>query len=200
MMNNLNSQLQIIKTQIDSMKLQVANIEMQYMNTPFQGDQLMNLGIQMFNTGLNSFTLGKDISMSSLDNCYIQLKNISEQINNIINMHNNSFQQMQIMMMQQNQMMQAQMMNQNHFNIQNNNEPEKMNLIFEIKRPYPKSINLVFNFGTKIKDVLETIANEIGKNKNKFRFIFNANVLDYNDDRKIEQVFIYSDSIMVQDK
>ena len=98
MMNNLNSQLQIIKTQIDSMKLQIANIEMQYMNTPFQGDQLMNLGIQMFNTGLNSFTIGKDISMSSLDKCYIQLKNISEQINKIINLHNNSIQQMQMMM------------------------------------------------------------------------------------------------------
>ena len=200
MMNNLNSQLQIIKTQIDSMKLQIANIEMQYINAPFQGEQLMNLGIQMFNTWLNSFTLGEDISMSSLDKCYIQLKNISEQINNIINLHNNSIQQMQMMMMQQNQMMQAQMMNQNNFNIQNNNEPEKMNLIFEIERPYPKSINLVFNFGTKIKDALETFAHRIGKNKNQFIFIFNAKLLDYNDDRKIEQVFVCSWVIMVQDK
>ena len=99
---------------------------------------------------------------------------------------------MQMMMMQQNQMMQAQMMNQNNFNIQNNNEPKKINLKFEIKRTFPKSINLVFNFGTKIKDVLETIANEIGKNKNKFRFILNAESLDYNDDRKIEQVFFSS--------
>ena len=85
--------------------------------------------------------------------------------------------------------MQAQMMNQNNFNIQNNNEPEKINLKFEIKRTFPKSINLVFNFGTKIKDVLETFSNKIGKNKNQFTFIFNANDLDYNDDRKIEQVF-----------
>ena len=40
MMNNLNSQLQIIKTQIDSMKLQIANIEMQYINAPFQGEAI----------------------------------------------------------------------------------------------------------------------------------------------------------------
>ena len=164
----------------------------------FKERQLMNLGIQMFNTGLNSFTLGKDISMSSLDNYYIQLKNISEQINNIINMHNNSFQQMQIMMMQQNQMMQAQMMNQNNFNIQNNNEPEKINLYFVISNG--AKINIQCSLGTKIKDALETFAHRIGKNKNQFIFIFNANLLDYNDDRKIEQVFIYSRMIMVQDK
>ena len=101
------------------------------------------------------------------------------------------------MMMQQNQMMQDQMMNQNNFNTQNNNEPEIINLIFKIKRPYSKSINLVFNFGTKIKDVLETFANKIGKNKNQFIFIFNVNVLDYNDDRKIEQVFSDFSAIIV---
>ena len=100
--------------------------------------------------------------------------------------------------MQQNQMMQAQMMNQNNFNIQNNNEPEKMNLLFELK-PH-RVINIQCVYGTKIKDALEMFAHRIGKNKNQFRFIFNVKLLDYNDDRKIEQVFICSRTIMVQDK
>ena len=199
-MLNFNNQLQQIKIQIDNFKLQIANVEIQNnnMNASFQGEQLMNLGIQMFNTGLNSFNLGKSISLSSFNNYYIQLKNISEQISNIINEYENSIHQMQMMMMQQqNQLMQAQMMNQINFNNQENYKIEKMNLNFQIKDPPQKSINIVCNFGTKIKDALEMFSAKIGKNKEKFNYYYNGNYLDYNDERKIEQLFPTTPNIWV---
>ena len=190
-MFNFNNQLQQIKFQIDNLKLQIANIEMQNnnMNASFQGEQLMNLGIQMFNTGLNSFNFGKSLSTSSFDNYYIQLKNISEQIINIINEYEGSIQQMQMMMVQQNQLMQAQMMNQNNFNNQENFAIKKMNLIFEIKDGHDTKINIVCNHGTKIKDALEMFSSRVGKNKVQFTFLYNGHALDYNDNRKIEQLF-----------
>ena len=190
-MFNFNNQLQQIKFQIDNLKLQITNIEIQNnnMNASFQGEQLMNLGIQMFNTGLNSFNFGKSLSTSSFDNYYIQLKNISEQIINIINEYEGSIQQMQMMMMQQNQLMQAQMMNQNNFNNQENFAIKKMNLTFEIKDGYWPNINIVCNHGTKIKDALEMFSTRVGKNKEQFIFICNGSKLDYNDNRKIEQLF-----------
>ena len=190
-MFNFNNQLQQIKFQIDNLKLQIANIEIQNnnMNASFQGEQLMNLGIQMFNTGLNSFNFGKSLSTSSFDNYYFQLKNISEQIINIINEYEGSIQQMQMMMVQQNQLMQAQMMNQNNFNNQENFAIKKMNLTFEIKDFYVTNINIVCNHGTKIKDALEMLSTRVGKNKEQFIFHYNGGKLDYNDNRKIEQLF-----------
>ena len=190
-MFNFNNQLQQIKFQIDNLKLQITNIEIQNnnMNASFQGEQLMNLGIQMFNTGLNSFNFGKSLSTSSFDNYYIQLKNISQQIINIINEYEGSIQQMQMMMMQQNQLMQAQMMNQNNFNNQENFATEKKNLTFEINGGHRVTINIICDLRTKIKDALEMFSTRVGKNKEQFRFIYNEHTLDYNDNRKIEQLF-----------
>ena len=190
-MFNFNNQLQQIKFQIDNLKLQITNIEIQNnnMNASFQGEQLMNLGIQMFNTGLNSFNFGKSLSTSSFDNYYIQLKNISQQIINIINEYEGSIQQMQMMMVQQNQLMQAQMINQNNFNNQENFAIKKMNLTFEIKDSKGTIINIICNHGTKIKDALEMFSTRVGKNKEQFKFLYNEHTLDYNDNRKIEQLF-----------
>ena len=199
-MNNFNIQLQPIKSQIDNMKLQITNIEIQYnnMNGSFQGEQLMNLGIQMFNTGLNSFNLGKRFSISSFDNYYIQLKNISEQISNIINSYEFSIQQMQ-MMMQQNQLMQEQMMYQNNFDIQEEGKTEKMNLTFENEYSHVH-MNIICNYGTKLKDALEIFSNRIGKNKYQFTFIYNLKNLDYNDERKIGDIFVGNTIIKFSEK
>ena len=189
-MNNLNIQLQSIKSQIDNMKLQIINIEMQSnnINAFLNGEQLMNLGIQMFNTGLNSFNIGKSISASSFDNYYIQLKYISEQISNIIKTYEYSIQQMQ-MMFQQNQLMKEQMINRNNVNIQLNNQAKIMNLTFENEYNRLNVINIICIYGTKIREALEMFSNRMGKNKNQFKFFYKLNYLDYNDDRKIEDVF-----------
>ena len=186
-------QLQLIKSQIENMRTVITNIEMQnnIMNASFQGEQLKDLGIQMFNTGLNTFNLGKSLSVSLFDNYIFQLKNISEQISFIINTYNTSNQQMQMMMMeQQNQFMQAQIMNQNINNIQENIEIKKMSIVFVIKNGHDPMISITYNFGTKIKDALEIFSNKIGKNKNQLNFRYNGRYINYNDERKVEEVFL----------
>ena len=184
-MDNFIFQIQSIKSQIDNMKMQISNIEMQYdnMNMQFQGEQLINLGIQMLNTGLNSFNLGLGKAMTSLDGYFTQMKNISQQIINLININENM---LQPKMMQQ-QFMQFPIMNQ--LNMQNPNEKfeqKKMNISLGLRNG--TRLNSVFNYGTKIKEVIEKFSKRLGKSKYNYTFLFNANVLDYNDERKIEDV------------
>ena len=184
-MDNFIFQIQSIKSQIDNMKMQISYIEMQYdnMNMQFQGEQLINLGIQMLNTGLNSFNLGLGKAMTSLDGYFTQMKNISQQIINLININENM---LQPKMMQQ-QFMQFPIMNQ--LNMQNPNEKfeqKKMNISLGLRNG--TRLNSVFNYGTKIKEVIENFSQRIGKSKYNYSFLFNGNTLDYNDERKIEDV------------
>ena len=94
-------------------------------------------------------------------------------------------------MVQQNQLMQAQMMNQNNFKNQENfaTEKMKMNLRFEIDGCCNTGINIICDHGTKIKDALGMFSTRVGKNKVQFIFLYNGGKLDYNDNRKIEQLF-----------
>ena len=184
-MDNFIFQIQSIKSQIDNMKMQISYIEMQYdnMNMQFQGEQLINLGIKMLNTGLNSFNLGLGKAMTSLDGYFTQMKNISQQIINLININENM---LQPKMMQQ-QFMQFPIMNQ--LNMQNFNEKfeqKKMNISLGLRNG--TRLNSVFNYGTKIKEVIENFSQRIGKSKYNYSFLFNGNTLDYNDERKIEDV------------
>ena len=184
-MDNFNFQIQSIKSQIDNMKMQISYIEMKYdnMNMQFQGEQLINLGIQMLNTGLNSFNLGLGKAMTSLDGYFTQMKNISQQIINLININENM---LQPKMMQQ-QFMQFPIMNQ--LNMQNPNEKfeqKKINISLGLRNG--TRLNSVFNYGTKIKEVIENFSQRIGKSKYNYSFLFNGNTLDYNDERKIEDV------------
>ncbi len=184
-MDNFNFQIQSIKSQIDNMKLQITNIEMQYnnMNMQFQGEQLINLGIQMLNTGLNSFNLGLGKTMTSLDGYFTQMKNISQQIINLININENM---LQPKMMQQ-QFMQFPLMNQlNMPNFHEKFEQKKMNISLGLRNG-PR-LNSIFNYGTKIKEVIENFSKRIGKSKYNYIFLFNGNILNYNDERKIEDV------------
>ena len=187
-MDNFIFQIQSIKSQIDNMKMQISYIEMKYdnMNMQFQGEQLINLGIKMLNTGLNSFNLGMSRAMTSLDGYFTQMKNISQQIINLININENM---LQPKMMQQ-QFMQFPIMNQ--LNMQNPNEKfeqKKMNITLEVKGGGSSlTINSVFNYGTKIKEVIENFSQRIGKSKYNYSFLFNGITLDYNDERKIEDV------------
>ena len=192
-MDNFIFQIQSIKSQIDNMKFQISNIEMQYnnMNMQFQGEQLINLGIQMLNTGLNSFNVGMSKAMSSLDTYFIQLQKISDQIINLINTNQNMIQQQMMQQQQfvQQQMMQQQMMQQKMMNQINVQNPclKKMNIVLKVINPY-MHINIQFNYGTKIKEVIEIFSKRIGKPKNDYLFIFNGETLRYNDERKIENV------------
>ena len=50
-------------------------------------------------------------------------------------------------------------------------------------------INLVCNYGTKIKDVLELFLKRVGKPKNNYYFMYKGLRLNYNDERAMENVF-----------
>ena len=185
--NNFFVQIQSIKSQIDNMKLQISNIEIQnnMMNNQLQGEQLINLGIQMLNTGLFSIKAGKCKIMGIPLIYHEQLENISKQINNIIN---EIIQQKQ-MIQQQCFMMQNQMINQiNMDNLQMEDSKPKLTIRFKLDQPY-KYFNCTFDYGTKVKDALNRFSIEIGKPKDKYIFLFNARKLDYNDERKIENIF-----------
>ena len=63
-----------------------------------------------------------------------------------------------------------------------------MNVNFKNAYNHLECINIICNYGTKIKDVLDMFSNKIGKNKNQFRFTYKLENLDYNDERKIEDI------------
>ena len=68
-------------------------------------------------------------------------------------------------------------------------EQKKMNISLEVKGCGSSlMINSFFNYGTKIKEVIENFSQRIGKSKYNYSFLFNGNILDYNDERKIEDV------------
>ena len=48
--------------------------------------------------------------------------------------------------------------------------------------------NIVCDYDTKIKDVLDKFSNRVGKPKDKYRFLFKGDKLDKNDERKIENI------------
>ena len=197
-MDNFFVQIQSIKSQIDNMKLLISNIEIQnnMMNNQLQGEQLINLGIQMLNTGLFSINSGKCKIMGTPLIYHEQLENISKQIKNIIN---EIIQQKQ-MIQQQCFMMQNHMINPiNMDNLQVEDSKLKLNIHFKLIHPY-KYFNCVFDYGTKVKDVLNRFSIEIGKPKDKYRFLFNARDLDYNDERKIENVFDNNITVTVIEK
>ena len=81
------------------------------------------------------------------------------------------------------------MINRNNVNIQLNNQAKIMNLTFENEYNRLNVINIICIYGTKIREALEMFSNRMGKNKNQFKFFYKLNYLDYNDDRKIEDVF-----------
>ena len=135
----------------------------------------------MFNTRLFSINTGKCKIMTIPLIYHEQLENISKQINNIIN---EIIQQKQ-MIQQQCFMMQNQMINQiNLNNLQMQDSKPKMNISFV----GGVNCNFVFDYDTKIKDVLDKFSNRVGKPKDKYRFLLNGKILDNNDEKKIEKL------------
>ena len=188
-MDNFLFNIQSIKSQIDNIKLQLSNIELQYnnMNGINQGEQLLNISIQILNTGIQAFNSGQKHTMSSIENYYNQLKNISDLINSILVKYQN-IQMIQQQMYQQ-QMIQPQMMNMprpvpENLDGGNFGPKEKMNITFYETTGIKK--NFIFDYGTRIKDVLEKFSKRIGIPKFNYTFLFNGNTLNHDDERKIE--------------
>ena len=192
-------QIQTIKSQLDMMKLQLNNIEIQNNNNQMMnpmmlnsiGEQLLNLGIQLLNTGINAFNIGKNISMNYFNYCG-ELKNISNKINLIIN-ENNIQQQF---MMNQQIMMPNQMGPFGPFN-QAENENfiiHKKNIVF--KDTFNNKILIQAKLGTTIGELLNQYINRKNLNntvynEQKLGFFYNGDILERNDTRKVEEVFMF---------
>ena len=186
-----NIQIQTIKSQIENMKLQIDNISIQnnnmfMMNAPI-GGQLINLSMQMLNTGIQTFNIGKTMMMNmSIDNYYEQLKKVSEQINNILNEYN---MQQQMMMLQQMMMQQQIQENQNQANI--DNKSPKINLRFD--QPSGKRSPMSFKYGTRVYEALnQYIERTIGYPNDKIFFVYNANRIDRNEPKTVEEFFNFA--------
>ena len=186
-----NIQIQTLKSQIENMKLQIDNISMQnnmlMMNAPI-GDQLINLSMQMLNTGIQTFNIGKTMMMNmSIDNYYEQLKKVSEQINTMLNDDNMQRQQMM--------MLQAMMMQQQ---INDESQIKKMNIIF---RNRGITTHIVVKYGTKVKDVLKQyIEKNYGfQNDKKLMFIYNAETINENEVKVVEDFFSPNPNIVVNE-
>ena len=199
-----NFKIRTLKSQIENMKLQIENIEiqnsnMQMMNNSQKGDQLLNLGIQMLNAGIQSFEIAEEYMIMNKKNFYEQLQKISEEINLIINKYNMD----QQMMMQQKMMMQQQMMAQQMIMQQQmmqpnlmaepiiNQQEHKMTITF--RNPRTKYENITVKYGTTIQELFFKYLDKSENNKEiynkKLRFIFNAKVIDKNEQRVVEDFF-----------
>ena len=191
---DIHTQIQTLKSHIDNMQVQMNNIQIQsynllLMNTNQIGEQLLNLSIQLLNDGIQAFNIGKSmITMTNID-FWVQLQNISNQINSIIN--ENNMKQIQNKMLFQQQMMFQQQMEVQQ---QMLNEHKRMaNITFENARKQKGVICTTLE--TKIKDVLnQYIDKYYGQTNIKLVFIFNANKIDRNEQKNIEQFFgVYKD-------
>ena len=194
--------IQGIKSQIENMNLQIDNIQSQnnIMNMKMVssqiGEQLLNLSFQLLNTGIQAFNAGKNmITIMDTNKFYERLKNISEQINLIINYNDMNQMQQQQMMMQQQMMLQQQMMIQQQMNEKqpiinglSDKRPSK-NIIFVYEGRTKNAINIKAKYGTKVEEVLNEYINRISVNDEKLVFVFNANKINRNEQRVIEDFF-----------
>ena len=193
---DITFRIQGIKSQIENMNLQIDNIQSQnnIMNMNMMsnqiGEQLLNLSFQLLNTGIQAFNAGKNmITIMDTNKFYERLKNISEQINLIINYNDMNQMQQQQMMMQQ-QMMIQQQMNEKQpiINGLSDKRPSK-NIIFVHEGRIKNSINIKAKYGTKVEEVLNEYINRISVNDEKLVFVFNANKINRNEQRVIEDFF-----------
>ena len=110
-------------------------------------------------------------------------------INSLLDEYNNNQMKLQIM---QNQMVQQAMMNQQMLMQQQMNlkkeydNTPKINISFNLNSG--NKINIACNFGTKFCDSLTKFEKRMLKSKCDYRFLLNGMQLNYDDERKVEQL------------
>ena len=200
---DINFQIRALKSQIENMKLQIENIEIQndnilMMNNPQKGEQLLNLSIQMLNAGIQTFDIGEKYMIMNTSKFYEPLRQISEQINSIIKKYDMEQMMQQQIMMQQQMRMQQQMLLQQQIIQQNLMEKpmiqqdnyEYKNIIFRTSRG--KNVNITVKFGTKVKELINQYIDKYEVNSKKFRFLFNGDIIDKDEQRVVENFFRYN--------
>ena len=180
------AQIKSIKSQIDIIKLQIDSLESQNDNpveTRELGEKLVSLSLQLFNAGIESFNYGKQlINLLYPEGLYQHLMLFEQNLQQIMY-------QPQIIM---EQMQRRQMMRQYE-------EFEKTYIKFIFRRVDGYICKIKQKKGTTVKDLLNTYINQIPEplsSDREFIFVFNASIIRINDQRKIEDVFPSSNSLI----
>ena len=189
-----NDHIQTLKTQIGNIKLQIDNIELQYnniqmgnlMNESIIGNQLFNLSIQLLNAGISSFNTGKKLNMN-YDNYIDQLNKISVLINSLTEVNN-----IQPLPIVSPPPMMLNIQNQPFYY---NDNSKRKNIIFDDR--LGEIINIQIVYGTTIRELINQYFDRLyERNSNninyKIKFIYDGKTLELNDQRKIEDVFVYN--------
>ena len=154
------------------------------------GIQLQNIGLQIFNMGINSQNNIVQKIASEVSNMGIQICNYGTQINNIIT----NFNALNMKMMNQMNIMQ-QMMN---MNMNNNNQKTPLCIwedpnIYKIFFTYYGKKKLYFmEKETTVENLLNKYINDNNLNPNEIYFDFNAEKLNLNDKRKLNDIRRFS--------
>ena len=195
-LQNIKVQMKTIENNLDNISMMInmpnANIKSQFENL---GIQMLNLGIEIFTNSLTYIGIGNTFDSAK------QLTNISLQIQNLINQLNIYNMPMPFIPMNNN--LNISPMPMMPININNNNNKE---LGITFKSVNGKTKTLFLDSKITVSEMLQKYLLSIGKPelfnlKNKIVFIYNASMLRYDDQTKIENLFgnYGSHSIMVSD-
>ena len=188
MSNDYGDQLKNLGMQLQNIGLNIQNMGMQYPG--IIQNQLQNIGIQVSSSGTQIFNYG--IQMTNLLN---NMKfNYNNQMTNLLNQMN-MFQQMQ----------QVEHLNPFIPNINNNIQEECNNPNCECKNPNIIRIILDYNkdktmFAVNKDQLIEEIFNNYIKkknlDKNRIKFLYNAQRLEYNSSTKIRDTSLNNGSVI----
>ena len=198
-MFNVNSQVEYIGMQMKQMKIQFENLIFQINNFGINncGINIQNMGIQMLNAGAKMVNIGIQLPTNGGligSNIKQQIQEVLTNIQNIVLQIDNKIQMEMMNNMMMNQM---QMINMNIVNNINNKESINKDYNYNIKKynvtfdsPFGKIV-FVIDKETTIKEVIEIYLKRVGKSKDKLLFIYNADKINIDDNKKIKDFFTF---------
>ena len=187
MMNN--NMYQTIIMQFLNLKSQIEFLGFQLQNSMISNFEFIMNGIGVINIGIQIMKINLENNMNS------QILNITLQIQNLgLQLQNFGYKIQNYGMINADMGMQIQ--NQKMMNIKtldiNKSKDKIQNVVFQTGGI--KNI-LTFPYGTTMKKVLEAylIRRPEIKNKNNLKFIYNMQIININDETKVEDFFNYSE-------
>ena len=190
--NNIKFQYKNLESQFDNIERQIINMNNQNLST-----NIIDLGMNIINNGIQMLFMGIQIPDITRNN-FIILNQINDLIAKIQN----------ISMKITNMNYQMPMINMGGLNYNNNflnNKKEEKPMINVAFNNRGKKIVIPSYFGTTIDEMIKNYLIRINSpglinNKHAFFFIYNAEYLEFGDNRKIEDVFKASpDSFIIRE-
>ena len=207
-MADITTQLQNIKFQLKNIDMAFENMIMLFQNMNLNnpeaqiksmGIQMLSIGIQMMNIGIQMPNINNDLNILQ------QIQNISSQIKNIEMQISNPIQNSMVIGMNNNMMMNNRGIGMNQMNnigkevvIRRENQVKiddnilkNINKITVEFKTTGKSYGIIVDYGTTVQELIKKFYEVIKKpeKKGKYYFVFNAQIINNNDDTKVEYFF-----------